>query len=76
MDTIPSSSTVELLRPREVAEAAGVSERTVYLWLKAEMLRPAYAVRGEPLFTCEQAEAITRLAEQRRQVRDALKVPA
>lgn len=76
MDATPSTSTVQLYRPQAVAEVAGISPRTVYLWLHAKLVRASHEVGGEPLFSEAAARDVAALAEHRRMVRASLKVTA
>lgn len=73
MDPTPSNTT--LLRPSTVAEMAQVSKPTIYNWLASGLIRPSYDAEGEPLFTQAAARDVVRLAEDRRQAMQAMRLP-
>lgn len=77
MTTHPSTTTVTLLRPEQVAEQANVSPPTVYRWLQTGQITPAYqTVGGEPLFSQEQAWAIAAWRVEQVTLRQMAKEPA
>lgn len=67
-------STTSFLSPATVAEQAGISKPTIYTWIASGLVQPTLDVEGRPIFTAKEAEAVARLAEERRQVAQSLRV--
>lgn len=77
MQPTPSNSTQVLLRPDEVAERAQVSKNTLYLWMRgpSPLVVPSHECKGEPLFSEAAARDVVALAEHRRALREAMRLP-
>lgn len=68
-------SDTTLLRPATVAALALVSKPTIYAWLTRGLVSPSYEVEGEPVFTREHAHEVVRLAQSRRMLQAAIRLP-
>jgi len=71
----PMASTTTLYSPQAVAELAGIAPKTMYQWIARGLVKNTFDLQGRPIFTREEAAQIAALAEQRRQVAEAMRLP-
>ena len=68
-------STTSFLSPATVAEQAGISKPTIYSWIASGLVTNKFDLDGRVIFTAKEAEAVARLAEERRAAVRALQLP-
>lgn len=59
----------------KVASIVDVSRPTIYSWIEHGLVSHQHTVDGAPAFTPSECTKIARLAEQRRRVRDKVRLP-